>query len=92
MIVSLSLSLSFSNFSLFLLSLSRLFLFLFVVVVCEVSLKVVMNGGGVCGQDLNRVKDKPYTAAVEDDERPDHVSNLCLCVCVCMHACMCAHV
>lgn len=52
-------------------------------VVCEVSLKIVMNGAGVCGQDLNRVKDKPYTAAVEDDGRPDHVSNLCVRVCVC---------
>ena len=39
----------------------------------------------MCGQDLNRVKDKPYTAAVEDDGRPDHVSNLCVRVCV--HMC-----
>ena len=33
------------------------------------------------------MKDKPYTAAVEDDGRPDHVSNLCVWVCVCAHMC-----
>ena len=60
-----------------------------------------VTGAGVCcGQDMNRVKDKPYTAAVEDEGRPDHVScvsvwvcelceGMCLCVSVCASLCQC---